>query len=482
MVSMFDRIAFHATIEPHRPAIILADRVVTYAMLASMVDALTERLVALGLAHGVLVGVKVDNPARHLALLLALGQAGLASISFARRLIATSGLRLAALLLDAPQPTWPGVRAIVVDDDWFAGAASGGVDVSPLAGDETCRVVLSSGTTGVPKQIRLTPNVIAVRVEHLHLLMSGGGFERLMCRMGLSSAWGSGASLAALCDGKTLMLSDATRETLDMMALHRADRLMCSNDQLRTLLELQEERFTPCDSLRWVDVGGSVVSVALMERARRFFPARLMICYGAAETGMSACSPAESLPPIDGATGFATPWATIEAVDANDRPLPRGVEGRFRLRSDAQAYWDDARPGGDRPWFYPGDVGLIRPDGCLVITGRASEIINIGGVKVAPTVIEEVLLSHPNVAEAAAVAVVSADGVEQPWAAVVLRRPVDEATLKQFCETRLPGGAAPSRIVTVSSIPRVGAGKVARAQLRDELTRLDPDTKAPPAS
>ena len=478
-MSILERTAFHAKIEPHRPAIILADRIVTYAMLADVVDALTRRLVALGLRRGALVGVKIGNPARHMALLLALQRAGLASISFSDDPVAVPGVWLAALMLDAPAPTWPGVPAFVVGDDWFAGPAGGAVEASPLVGDETCRVILSSGTTGIPKPIRLTPNVLAIRLGQKLTQMSGGGFERVMCAMNLASAWGLDVSLAALCNGKAVMLSDIGRETLDMAALYRADYLVCSTHQLRTLLELQEERLTPCDAVRWIEVSGSVISVALLERARRFFAAaRLMVCYSATETGPTAYAPADSLPPVDGATGFVAPWTTIETIDANDRPLPRGAEGRIRLRCESQAYWGDASPRGETPWFYPGDVGVIRPDGCVVVTGRASEIINIGGVKVAPTTIEEVLLLHPDVAEAAAVGVFGADGVEQPWAAVVLRRPVGEAALKQFCEARLRH-AAPSRIVAVASVPRVGGGKVARAELRETLSRLGREASAP---
>ena len=413
-------------------------------------------------------------------MLLALGQAGLASLSFSQRVLAASGLRFAALLLDAPQPTWPGVRAVLVDDDWYAPTARGGVETAPVAGEEVCRVVFSSGTTGLPKPIRIPANVFEVRLERLNWLMSGGGYERLLCRMGLASAWGSGASLAALTHGKTVMLASETRETLDIISLARPDRLMCSADQLRALLDLQEERFTPCDSLRWIVVGGSVVSMALIDRARRLFPARILVGYGATETGVSACCPAETLPRIDGAAGFVAPWATIEAVDADDRPLPRGVEGRIRSRADVQAYWDEAQPSGEHPWFYPGDLGVVRPDGCLIITGRVSEIINVGGLKIAPTAIEEVLLSHPDVVDAAAVSVVGADGFEQAWAAVVTQRPVDEAALIAFCEPHL-AGAAPSRIVTLSTIPRVANGKVARPQLREALTRMQPEARAQPA-
>src|SRR5271157_2874163 len=105
IVSVFDRVAFHATIEPQRPAIVLVDRVVTSAMLAGVVDALTERLLAQGLPRGALVGVKVANPARHLALLLALQRAGFASISYFDRMIAAPGLWLAAVILDKPEPT-----------------------------------------------------------------------------------------------------------------------------------------------------------------------------------------------------------------------------------------------------------------------------------------------------------------------------------------------------------------------------------------
>jgi acyl-CoA synthetase (AMP-forming)/AMP-acid ligase II len=119
-------------------------------------------------------------------------------------------------------------------------------------------------------------------------------------------------------------------------------------------------------------------------------------------------------------------------------------------------------------WFYPGDVGRIFPDGLVVITGRTNEVINRGGVIVAPEVIEEVLRLDPLVRDVAVVGVPNAAGIEEIWAAVVAEGPIDANAIAVRARDKL-NEKVPDRILRIDAVPRNENGKVTRNALREQL-------------
>ena len=473
-MSFIDTLLYHARVEPERPAVVLVDRVVTYGMLARVLRAIELRLAKAELAKGDVVGIRVGNPTRHLAMRLALQRAGLVSVALGNDEGVTAALALKAIASERIEPPRPGVKQFLVTDDWFAGGAEMAMPRPPVFDDgDDCCIMMSSGTTGRPKPVWLSPGVLEEWISQLTMSMAGGNFEIVMCGMSVTGAWGYAVALTALCGGKTLLLSDVARETLHMISLYRAEYLVCSGHQLRMLVECQNEHFVPCGSLRYIEVGGSLLMSEFATAARAKLGGRIISEYGTTETGQIARSPADRLPAVEGAVGQVMPWATIEALDGAGRVMPQGQAGILRLRSTAQGRWEDtgrrnAADDGKR-WFYPGDVGFVRSDGCLVITGRVSDLINIGGVKIAPETIEQVLLSHPQVKDAGVAGFVGADGLEEVRAAVVLREPVEGAELIAFCAARIADGA-PRLIRAVAEIPRNVGGKIVREQVRDLLT------------
>lgn len=115
-------------------------------------------------------------------------------------------------------------------------------------------------------------------------------------------------------------------------------------------------------------------------------------------------------------------------------------------------------------WFVSGDIGAVWPDGMLTVTGRVSDLINRGGTKVSPRVIEQALLSLPTVIDAAAFGVPDASGLEQIWAAIVARARIDDTVLNAFCQRALPG-ISPTTILQMAALPRNENGKLLREQL-----------------
>ena len=121
-------------------------------------------------------------------------------------------------------------------------------------------------------------------------------------------------------------------------------------------------------------------------------------------------------------------------------------------------------------WFYPGDVGRIDPDGLLVVTGRADEVINDGGVKFSPEVMEDLLRRHPKIADAALVRMSAPGGAPEAWLAIVARSEVTLAEISNWMQKNLGRELASvsfAKFFVVDSIPRTSMGKIARNDLRD---------------
>src|SRR5262249_40175732 len=196
--------------------------------------------------------------------------------------------------------------------------------------------------------------------------------------------------------------------------------------EIAAIVALQEEDYIPLDSLRAVEAGGSMVHSPLFTRMRTLLCPNIYCTYSASEVGNVAYAHVSTIHGVDHAAGYVLPWADVEIVDANRTPLVAGEEGEIRIRTLGQRYryhkLSETEYRLDRSeWFYPGDRGILLRNGLLLVLGRIHDIINRGGVKVAPDRIENALMEHPAIADAVAVGVMDEIGVEQIWAAIVAR-------------------------------------------------------------
>ena len=115
--------------------------------------------------------------------------------------------------------------------------------------------------------------------------------------------------------------------------------------------------------------------------------------------------------------------------------------------------------------FYPGDIGYLTRDNMLVISGRSNTVVNVGGEKISPEKIEEILLDHPSVAQAAAFAVPGDLGMSQIYALIVPRGHLADDELRAHCSSRLPRQLVPTEFIAVKDLPRNESGKIERQKL-----------------
>ena len=166
------------------------------------------------------------------------------------------------------------------------------------------------------------------------------------------------------------------------------------------------------------------------------------------------------LPPGErrpGTVGQAT-GVELAALDENWRPVPPGEQGEVSVRgpSVVDHYLDnpDATAASFRDgWFRTGDVGTLSTDGYLTLVGRVKELINRAGEKISPYEIEDVLLSHPAVAEAAAYPVPDDEYGEQVGVVVVLSGEATTAELAAHCQGRLAAFKRPARVTILPRDP-----------------------------
>jgi acyl-CoA synthetase (AMP-forming)/AMP-acid ligase II len=474
-MNITDPIQRHAQLAPDAVAVIQAGNAVTYRQLNQVIDALAARLSGLGLRPGDTAGVLVTSRYGHLALILALARLG-AAAAIARDVArGLGGVALKASFVDAATAGDASAGAITVDNSWWHSPA-GAEEVPPVAshpdGRAICLIVSSSGTTGLPKAVALSHDTLRTRLHDKWLAVRAPDGARQLCLLGLESYYGFSSNLRALWTGGRVAMGIKANEMHLAIELHRLNCLVMSPAQLHALLGALPAAAGPFASLELIEIGGSALSPRLAARARARLCANLYTAYGAAEAGNVASAPAALLDRHSGAAGYITPGIEVQAVDGEDRPLAPGAEGAIRIRGEScvAAYLGDpdasARSFRDG-WFYPGDVGSVAADGLLSISGRSNEIINAGGVKVSPQVIEDVVLMNQDVSEAAAFAVQKPSGMQEIWVAIVQHKPVDTEALRAFCAQKL-GPKAPKSILLLKELPRNENGKV----LRDQLVRL----------
>jgi acyl-CoA synthetase (AMP-forming)/AMP-acid ligase II len=178
---------------------------------------------------------------------------------------------------------------------------------------------------------------------------------------------------------------------------------------------------------------------------------------------------------IPGAVGYVLPDAQAQIVDQAGRPLPERTEGIVRVRTEHKVagYYGDPDTSASvfrDGWFYPGDFGYLTEDGLLVITGRQETRLNVGGDKINPEAVEEVLRSFAGVTDAAVTTAPNSLGIEELHALLKSDRPLDPEALRLYCEARLQRIFVPTRFIAVERIPRNTMGKIERAKLLDFVT------------
>lgn len=427
---------------PDRTALIAEGRSVTYEELEAEATAAARRLAAHGVRRGATVTLELPVGADYVVLLHALMKLG----AIAQPL----NTRLAPAEREAELERAEAVLAVSRPGD------VGGPEADlPLLGEHDldavhCRV-LTSGTSGRPRPIELTYG------NHLWSAV-GSAFnlgvdpsDRWLCCLPLYHVSGLEIVMRSVIYGTGAVVYDGFAVERVAEALERDGVTLVSvvTTQLTRLLEAGVDLSGP----RAILVGGGPVPVEVLEEAIGR-DAAVVQTYGLTETASQVTTLA--------------PGEARRKLGSAGRPLLtthlRIQDGEILVQGPVVA------PGcaDEDGWLHTGDLGRIDDEGFLYVEDRLGDLIVSGGENVVPAEVEEVLLRHPDVADAAAVGRADAEWQEAVEAVVVLRdgAAVGPAELRRHCAESLAGYKVPKRFEFVSELPRTDSGKLLRQALR----------------
>lgn len=461
---MFDAdLAYHARQRPRAPALITPGRRASYAELDAAVNRFANGLLGLGVTpeRGV-TAVETGSAYHRHVLLAALARLGVAT---------TFPDDPAADLRLSDGPGEPDENILRLTDEWIeAVEASPPLPPRPPARspEGLARVLRSAGPGADMRRVPLSWAMLAAEGRRCIVAYAAGRqgtwvlpavAEPGRAYLQAALAWSLGAALAVdfpLAETPTLL----ERETPGL--------LIVTPHQLRLLLTVLPSAFRPIPDLRILVTDAGLPPAVTREARLRLTP-DVQVIYDTPETGLAASGPASRLENTPGVAGWPVPGVEIEVVDADGGCVRDGVVGEIRIRNDrtcAGYLGSDAAPADGA--FLTGDLGRRLSDGSLVIAGRLSERMTIGGVVVMPQLLENAALSHPDVRDAAAFAVPDAAGRIQCWMAIA---PAEGLTRESLIAhlARSPQLLPEVRFAWTDAVPRDAAGRIEREALRAQV-------------
>lgn len=401
-------------------------------------------------------------------------------------------------MLDRIRPELPRLNAVIVVDkfaesgrkDTFAEIVQTGRPHDPardrapgepeVLADDVAAVLYTSGSEGDPKGVVLSHNNILASESFYAAHYNFTQHDVMLMPAPVTHATGYLHGVTApFLVGATTVLQDRLdpEKSLRLVEKHRCTICAAAETFLHDMLcRLRQDSFD-VSSLRLFLSGGSPTSPRLIEESARY---GIVACnvYGSTESAPHAGTlPGQA--PERRTAGLPMTGVEVRIVDKNRQPLPPGVEGEEASRGPqvflgylnapgltAQALDDDG-------WYYSGDLGVLDAAGCLRITGRIKDIIIRGGENISSLEIEQALLRHPNIREAAVVAMPDPRLSERVCAYVVLEDPRQGLSFDElfaFMETLdIAKYKYPERLEIVDILPKTASGKVKKADLRREI-------------
>jgi fatty-acyl-CoA synthase len=408
-------------------------------------------------------------------------------------------------LLDQIRGDLPGVRDVVVMDDSSAYEdmlAASPADAYPWPElDETaaCATCYTSGTTGHPKGVLYTHRSLVLHSYGLAMADSFALSERdtVLQLVPMFHANGWGIPYAAVMVGSKIVLCGRHLQPGDIAQMIETERATFTAGVptlwmgLYALLENEKHDIS---SLRTIVAAGSALPRQFVEWYEQKYGIRFMLAWGMTETTPIATVVVlkRHLESLTGATRYdllarhGLPLAGVEIriVDELGKELPwdGSTMGELQVRGPwvTSGYYNDPR-GEERGqaesfmegWFRTGDVATVDPEGYIQIMDRTKDLVKSGGEWISSVDLENAIMAHPKVMEAAVIAIAHPKWQERPVAAVAplpqFRGDITKQEILDFLEGRVAKWWLPDDVVFIEAVPKTSVGKFNKRALREQF-------------
>ena len=486
--------------------------------LEAAADALAGHLARAGLAPGERLAVYLQNSPEFVIAVLAAHRAGLVVVPLnpmyraveLEHILVDSGAR-AVILLDELAPHLDpllertAVEILIgVAGPESAGAAPVGLRFADLAAatsgelegvrtgipsppsprpEDAAFLCYTSGTTGPSKGAVLTHRNVLVASRLYQAFQDLGPGDVNLAIAPLFHVTGLLAGITTSLISGTRLVLDYRFDAARMLALipeHGVTFTVGATTVFRSLLAHPDFDADRLRSLRKVICGGAPIPLVFAEEFERRFGVRLCNGYGLTEaSGPAFGTPPQHISPVHPisgvlALGIPAPFTECRLLADDGTEVEPGEPGEIVVRGAqvTPGYWgkpEETALALVDGWLRTGDIATRDEQGWFYLVDRKKDQINASGFKVWPQEVEEALVSHPAVAEAAVLGVAHPYRGETVVAAVVLAGEVSDEELRSHCRERLAAYKCPSEFRRLEALPKSDAGKVLKRTLREEF-------------
>jgi acyl-CoA synthetase (AMP-forming)/AMP-acid ligase II len=464
---------------------------ITYQQLRDQVTAMADALASMGIGKGDRVATYVPNGLPTVVSFLAGAIAGTAAplnpgyredeVAFyledtnAKVLLlppdGAEGARKAAEARGVP------VYSLEMDDAGFcriAGAPSGKKAAAPSP-DDIALVLHTSGSTGRPKRVPIMHRNMTASTKNIVETYTLSPKDVSLCVMPLFHVHGLVAStLSTLLSGGSVVVPNKFNPLSFWRTVRDTGATWYSAvPTIHNLLlsRAGNDRPAGAEGLRFIRSCSASLPAEMMAQMERVFGVPVLEAYGMTEASHQMSSNPQ--PPAVRKPSSVGPGTGVKIGIMNDAGdlLPTGERGEVVIQGPNVVSGYENNPEANAKsftngWFRTGDQGFLDSDGYLTLTGRIKELINRGGEKIGPREIDEVLLSHPAVAEAVCFGVPHPAWGEEVEAAIVLKEEFKDTTkdtdIMAYCKERLAEFKRPKKLHITTAIPRTATGKIQR--------------------
>lgn len=488
---------------PSKVGVISGENRFSYAQFADRVHRLANGLMGLGMVKGARVAVLAQNCHQYLEAYFAAAQAGLVLVPINYRL---TGREVSYIVNHSEAQAFifqeeyldlvlsiseglPAVkRYICIDRDYeklIAGASPEAPQVQVNEDDLIC-IMYTSGTTGQPKGAVMTQSnwlahtvnmLLELAIVHEDITLHVVPFFHI------ASIW---PMLTHFYVGGTNVIIKAFEPELVLKTFERERITTCNAvpTMIIQMLECPHAERHDYSSLKWLGYGASPMPLEVLKRAMKLFGPKLLQVYGLTEA-----NPLLTLLPVkehilDGPPEIAKRLSScgreiinvqVKVVDEMGRDVAPGEIGEIIARGDniIKEYWrnpEETATAIKEGWLYTGDLATVDEAGYIYIVDRKKDVIISGGENISSREVEEVIYTHPAVLEVAVIGVPDEKWGEAVQAIIVLKsgKEASEEEILDICQRNLAPYKRPKSIEYMESLPKSGAGKILKRELREK--------------
>ncbi len=365
--------------------------------------------------------------------------------------------------------------------DQWVGRASATLEAADTSKDDAAFWLYSSGSTGFPKgAVHLQHDMVVCTDTYALQVLGMTERDRTFSAAKLFFAYGLGNNMyfpMRVGAQSVLYPHRPTPEAMfEVIHRHKPTLFFGVPTLYAAMLQVKEaEKRFDCSSLRLCISAGEALPPELYKRWTERFKVEMLDGIGTTEILHIFLSnrPGKAKP---GSSGLPVPGYEAIIVDDEGKPVPGGEVGNLRVKGDSTMayYWNKHEKTKEAlfgPWIQTGDKYYQDEDGYFWYCGRSDDMLKVSGIWVSPVEVENTLVGHPAVLEAAVVGKEDTDKLVKPKAYVVLKdtytaSPELEAELKNFVKDKIAPYKYPRWIEVVSELPKTATGKIQRFKLR----------------